>query len=347
MHRTTALSPSAQSAYAQLLDAAVALEHSRSVADLPGTFVRKVIKGKDYWYYQAVTLHGIKRQVYLGPEDDRIRHLIATKASLHDKAQRLAGLSAAAVALGNSSMAPKHLAATKRLAAHGIFSEGGILVGTHAFLIAGNMLGIRWQSERYSREVDFTNPGATLGVALQIGRNVRVGDAVTALDQGILPVTLSGRLAQATDVSPSRTEPRIVFLTPTGRADDDSTASSCFGTAATRSRFLAYLLEGSQPAVMIGSKSAVLVNIPDPARFAAHKILLAGKSPHLETVKANADVLQAAALIEVLSDVAPHSLQEAFADLLRRGRAWTLPFQKGRQQVCSVLGRRSLECWPA
>ena len=54
------LSLSAQTAYAQLLEAALAADHFRSVADLKGSFASKASKGKTYWYYQYVEPSGIR-----------------------------------------------------------------------------------------------------------------------------------------------------------------------------------------------------------------------------------------------------------------------------------------------
>lgn len=45
----TELTLNAQTAYAQLLDAALAAGHLRSVADLPGSFAAKPVKGHKYW----------------------------------------------------------------------------------------------------------------------------------------------------------------------------------------------------------------------------------------------------------------------------------------------------------
>ena len=52
MQRFQPLSTTAQMAFAQLLDAAHGAELSRTVADLPGTFGRKDVNGRLYWYFQ-------------------------------------------------------------------------------------------------------------------------------------------------------------------------------------------------------------------------------------------------------------------------------------------------------
>ena len=43
---------SSQTAYAQLLDAALGAERVRGFSDLQGSFNEKTVKGRKYWYFQ-------------------------------------------------------------------------------------------------------------------------------------------------------------------------------------------------------------------------------------------------------------------------------------------------------
>jgi hypothetical protein len=61
----TPLSTAAQTAYAALASAS-RLEDVRTVAELPGSFSRKVVKGREYWYYQTPDLTGKQMQIFLG-----------------------------------------------------------------------------------------------------------------------------------------------------------------------------------------------------------------------------------------------------------------------------------------
>ena len=63
MERYQPLSLTAQTAYAQLLDSAQALDLTRSVADLNGSFASKTVKGRRYWYFQFTELSGRLRKV--------------------------------------------------------------------------------------------------------------------------------------------------------------------------------------------------------------------------------------------------------------------------------------------
>jgi hypothetical protein len=69
-------------------------------------------------------------------------------------------------------------------------------------------------------------------------------------------------------------------------------------------------------------QSGVLVNVPDPARFAVHKLILASRRGRDSRDKSLKDRRQAAQLIEVLAADRPDELAEAYQDARERGPAW-------------------------
>lgn len=82
-----------------------------------------------------------------------------------------------------------------------------------------------------------------------------------------------------------------------------------------------YLLEAPGQAVLIDRADGCLVNLPDPARYGLHKLLVAhergGRHP-----KYRKDQLQALALIEWHLARAPDLLADAWTDLVARGAGW-------------------------
>src|SRR5215475_13076149 len=93
------LSLSAQASYAQLFDAAQAIELARSVASLSGSFARKKVKGNTYWYFQHTDVSGRLRQIYVGPDNPRTRALVEQHDAKRSP-ERMRQLVAAATALG-------------------------------------------------------------------------------------------------------------------------------------------------------------------------------------------------------------------------------------------------------
>jgi hypothetical protein len=64
-------------------------------------------------------------------------------------------------------------------------------------------------------------------------------------------------------------------------------------------------------AAVIGG-SGVRVNIPSPARFAFHRLWVAGERSVSEEVKSRKDIRQATQLLEVLAEDRPHDVTVAF-----------------------------------
>jgi hypothetical protein len=150
----TPLSTSAQTAYAALASAS-RLEDVRTVAELPGSLSRKVVKGKEYWYYQTPDLTGKQMQIFLGSASDELTKLIDLHRSGDDKKVHLRQLTRQAMAAGCPSIVPAHAKIIERLADAGFFQAGAILVGTHVYMAYQNYLGVRWQSAAQTVDLDF------------------------------------------------------------------------------------------------------------------------------------------------------------------------------------------------
>ena len=98
MPRYSELSLSAQTAYVQLFDATLAAELSRSVGSLRGSFAKKTVKGREYWYFQFTDLGGSLRQFYVGPDSEPVRALVAQ--ARQSREEPLVPLVRSAMALG-------------------------------------------------------------------------------------------------------------------------------------------------------------------------------------------------------------------------------------------------------
>ncbi len=334
------LSLSAQTAYAQLLEASLGAEHLRSVADLPGSFNAKSVKGRRYWYFQYTEPAGKLRQVYVGPDTTAVHRLMERKAD-PGASTALIPLARAAIALGCAAVLPRHFRLLRRLADYGFFQAGGVLIGTHAFLAYGNMLGVRWGSSDRTQDIDFAHAGKAVSLLLPGTMEARTDDAITSLGMGFLPVSgLSGKTGGAWLI-PNEPEFRLDFLTPRHRGADTPFVHPQLGVTLQPLPFMEYSLQGIEQAVLPSAEGAVLVNLPDPARYALHKLLIAGEREGAFRVKARKDLAQAAHLLAVLWQWRRESLTEALDDLLSRGRGWQSRFRRGAKAL--LAGWPSLE----
>lgn len=322
------LSLAAQTAYAQLLDAALGAEHLRSISDLPGSFNAKTVKGARYWYFQYTEPSGKLRQVYVGPDSEPVHRLMQRKAAPGASAA-LGPLARSAMALGCADVLPRHYRVVRRLADYGFFQAGGTLIGTHAFLAYGNMLGVRWGAHARTQDIDFAHAGKALALLLPGNLEVHTAEAISSLDMGFLPISGLGGKTGGSWLIPREPEFRLDFLTPRHRGGDAAFVHPKLHVTLQPLPFMEFSLEGVTQAVLLCAEGAVLVNVPAPARYALHKLIVYGERSEAFRAKSNKDLAHAAHLLAFLWLHRRDSLEEALDDLLSRGRSWRARFRQG------------------
>ena len=233
----TELSLTAQTAYAQLLEAALAAEHMRSVADLPGSFAAKTVRGAKYWYFQYTEPSGKLRQVFVGPDSGPVRGLMARKK--HPPATATLGpLARSCAALGCAEILARHLRVVQRLAEYGFFRAGGVLIGTHAFLAYANMLGVHWSEASRTQDIDFGHAGKNLSIVLPDDVQVRTREAIDSLEMGFLPVAGLTSKAGATWLNPREPAFKLDFLTTLHRKGEHPYEHPQLGVALQPLKFM-------------------------------------------------------------------------------------------------------------
>jgi len=318
------LSASAQTAYAELYERVQVAETLRSPAFVSGNVAYKAIKGSRYAYWAFKELDGRKREYYLGPAGPAIEAIERAREADAPVVESVARQAAAALAQGCTATPPKHFRIVRRLSEYQFFRAGGLLVGTHAFLALGNQLGVAWGGATRTLDLDFAHagPGGNIAVALPASLRVNVHDALTSLEYGFLPA-LGGTKGMAS-LYASSDEPdlRIDFLTVQRRTARRDVLAPDLGVALSPLKFLEYLIERPGQAVLLGRADACLVNVPDPARYGLHKLIVAHErgATHPKHAK---DIAQALALIQWHLRESPHTLADAWSDLVARGAGWT------------------------
>lgn len=313
-----------QTAYAdlvdKLLDAAVDTR-----AREPGSFVPKTVDGKRYWYHQVKRADGQYKQSYLGPETpdllariDRHREIVDTTRARRDIVRSL-------VRGGTVPAPPTRVGKVlEALATSGVFRLRAVLVGTVAYQIYGPMLGVRLGGAALMTEdVDIAQ---FRSISIAVNDQVPpVLETLQAVEPEFQPVSkplyerspvafLSSRQGR----SGRQEQLKVEFLTPMRGPDEDAPGQlPALGTASQPLRFLDYLIyQERAAAVMYGG--GVLVNVPDPARFAWHKLIVSQRRANL--AKARKDLLQAQTLLDVLADERPHDVADMWEELGGSGR---------------------------
>ncbi len=333
---------SAQTAYAQLLDSALSIEHLRSVADLPGSFAPKLVRGHRYWYFQYTEPSGKLRQAYVGPDNDAVRALMAQKSRA---VSSLGPLVRSAVVLGCAEVLPRHLRVIQRLAEYGFFKAGGVLVGTHAFLAYGNMLGVRWGDTSRTQDVDFAHAGKSLTIALPGNFEVNTDAAIKSLEMGLLPISSLISKGGASYLNPQEPGFRLDFLTTLHRGGAEPFVHPQIGVTLQPLKFMEFSLEDVQQGVLFSGDQAVVVNIPHPARYALHKLIVYGERKGTFAAKSAKDLMQAGMLLARLKESRNWEVQAAWADLLGRGKGWTGRVSRGWKALAKAFPDLGVQEW--
>jgi hypothetical protein len=321
------LSLSAQTNFAELVEQAQARMLDRSIADLTGSFNKKEVKGVTYWYWQFRDLSGKNHQVYLGPDDERLRQLIQQRAD--GKAagpDHLARLASACASLGCLTVTAQHFKVINRLAEHGFFNAGGVLIGTHAFIAMGNMLGVRWTGD--SKTNDFAHAGNNVSLALPTNTESNVHDAITSLEMGLLPMKSITSGTGATYLNARGGDMRIDLLTTAGRSDAVYRHES-LKVNLQPLKFMEFSLEKITQTALISGEHALMVNIPSPLRYALHKLVVMAEREEAFRTKIRKDAGQVAAIVSFALERSPRALQEAAEDIMRRGKGWRSRIAEG------------------
>lgn len=325
-----------QTLYAELLEQLTALEAGRAIGHVSGSFVTKTVKGQDYYYFQHLGPGGAKRQLYVGRRDDVLdrvvqRYLDARETVAADCAsiQRLCSILRAGGGLTTDAPSARVLEA---LSDSGVFRLGGVLVGTHAFVVIGNLLGVRWRGAAL-RTQDVDVAAATrMSIALpEIAADIP--ELLESLEMGFLPVPGLDPRNPSTSFKVRGQGLRVDLLAPARAGATGPVDVPRFRTAAQPLPYLDLLIDTPVRAAIVAG-TGVLVNIPDPARFALHKLIVAGERPAAMGVKREKDLDQASQVFGVLTEDRPGDIDLAWRDIAKRG--WTKRALSGLAAMRSV-----------
>lgn len=332
--RFTELPLSAQTSYAELAEQTRSFETSSALSGLVGSFQKLSRKGQNYWYF-AFRDGGKVRMSYVGPDDDRVRALVERFETTRRR-KPLAPQAQSAIALGCAPTAPKHFRIIKRLADYGFFRAGGVVIGTHAFVAFGNMLGVRWAHGAATLDVDLAHAGKNVSIALPADLRIDVHGALESLEMGLLPLTEFDGGAGTQYRNPKDQELRLDFLTSAARKGK-AVVMPELNLALEPLKFMEFSLQGTTQGCIFSRNGACTVNLPAPERYAVHKLIIHGERPVSERTKARKDVLQAASLAEYFNQSAQqHVFNAAWRDALGRGPGWRKRALEGKRALLDL-----------
>ncbi|MDP3540807.1 MAG: GSU2403 family nucleotidyltransferase fold protein [Azonexus sp.] len=314
-----------QTLYAQLLEEAMIYNAIIFEQGVTGSPYLNRANDRAYWYWQVSEPGGKLRRMSLGrdtPETQAlVAQLVARKKEATDAITTLRSTTRAFVASGGMATETAHFKVMEHLARAGLFRKGLVLVGSHAFTALGNMLGLRWGNSLKTSDMDFARAH---GVALALpasDERLDLPSIVKAQDPSFFAVPQLDNRQPSTAMLSRKTRVKIDFLTTLKAGDGEPPRYfEDIGIAATPLRYMDYLLGGDNRRGLVIGTYAFPINLPDPARFAIHKLVIAQERRLDVETKVIKDIRQASAMIEGLRENGhEHDIRQALLDLQTGG----------------------------
>lgn len=335
-----------QTLYAELMERLSSLEAERTIGHVPGSFVTKIIKGDTYYYFQYSDPGGIKRQLYIGRKDRFLDEVVKQyqegrqvfseeEIGIH----RLCSL----LRLGGALLTdPASARVLKALSDGGVFHLGAVLVGTHAFLVFGNLLGIRWTGGLLrTQDIDIAAE-ATVSIAIPDIR-ADIPGVLEGLKMGFLPVPQLDPRKPSTSFKVRGKGLRVDLLTPLrGKRPQGPIVIPRLNAVAQPLPFLDFLITRPVRGAIIDG-GGILVNIPDPARMAFHKLIISGERVTIMHTKREKDLRQAAQTFSILIEERPGDIRMVWEEVQLRGKGWVRRVNQGisgLSKIDSEAGKR-------
>lgn len=190
---------------------------------------------------------------------------------------------------------------------HGVFRAGGVLIGSHAYGLLLNQLGVAGAA--YSTEdIDIARREKLAFAVLPEASFLEMLQA-TGIPFVEVP-RLDARQASTSFKEQGRSRFHVDLLVPSAGEDFSVVPVPELQAHATALPYLGYLLADSQMSLLMAREGCCMVRVPLPERFALHKLMVS----QLRTergAKSEKDLFQAAVLLAILGEKHPGAIEEA------------------------------------
>ena len=281
------------------------LDQSTGEATEAAATISRRLEGSQRRLYASIRDGVRTRQIYIGTVGDAAAESKA--AAYRDAMERARQRRSTVSALKRLGIPAPPLIAGRvldALARAGVFKAGGVLAGTGAYQCYSCLVGhVLPAQSLITRAVDLSI--ARIAIAKLAALDRDLGDVLSEADPTFRPVMRGEKAPQSFR---NRGGFTVDLLTTPGRKPDPVYIKG-FGAYAVPLAHMDFLIAEPVPAVALYGRG-VRVMVPDPARFALHKIAISRRRI-AQRQKVPKDEMQAAALIEALSAYDPDGLAHA------------------------------------
>lgn len=319
--------------------------------DERGTFVRKKIKGRHYWYYQRTIASGSKR-LYVGTAEDaaiteRVERFRQTKSDFKQRREMVRAL----LAVGLPEPDPMSALVVEALWKAGFFRLRGVLIGTVAFQAYAGLLGIKLAgATMLTQDADFAQ---FYDVSHLVGDSMPpILEVLRKVDPTFVPIPDTFDQVRVARFRTTSQNYLVEFLTPNRGSDDHmgrpADMPALGGASAIPLRFLDYLIHEPVRTVLL-YKGGIPVTVPAPERYGVHKLIVASERK-VNPLKSAKDIAQAEQVIRAMLPRRSFALAEAWIEAWERGPRWQQAMSKGLSMMSDAVrepfrARLSEEVW--
>ncbi len=321
-------------------------------ADFPpdGRFTPVTVKERRYWYFDRPDGAGGRIRRYVGPADDpeiaaRVERFKAEKDDLRARRRMVSSLTREGGMIAADRMSGDVVEA---LATAGLFRLRAVLIGTVAFQTYAGILGVRLpMAAILTGDADIAQDYA---ISSEVGDSLPpITNILQAIDPTFRPVPhVSG--ATASSAFQTASGYRVEFLTSNRGSDDHigqpASMPALGGASADPLRFLDFLIRDPVRTILL-HKSGVPVTVPDPARYAVHKLIVASRrrTDGLSALKREKDIRQVELLVESLQQTRRVSdLVLVYNEAWKRGERWQAAIRAGAAMLSDQSRDRLRAC---
>lgn len=276
--------------------------------------------GFRFYAHQFYDGDGKKRERYLaGPVGDPKAD--AAAAGMRERIKELKDIVPSLRLLGREGfnlVDARTYATIASLHNHGVFVAGGMLIGSHAYGVLLNRLGIR-ATPYATEDIDIARREA-----LAFEKPPETGLLDMLKDSGIpfVEVPALNRKKPPTSFKQrGRSRFHVDLLVPSPGENFPVVPVPELKAYATGLPYLAYLLAESQTATLMAREGCCPVRVPLPERFAVHKLIVSRLRTGREA-KSDKDIFQACVLCAALAESHPGAIEAAVAQIPRRTKKY-------------------------
>jgi hypothetical protein len=311
-----------QTMYAELAERAQ-LGQMAEEFDPAGSFIKRTIRGRQYWYFRSPMTEGNRPEKYAGPDSPELADKITRHRSEKSEYKDRRTLVSALIRSGFRGPDARTGGILDALAKAGVFRLRAVVVGTAAYQIYPGLIGARLSAT--NTMTDDLDQAQFRGISLAVEDAVEIPflDILRSVDPDFQPVPSAFAPRHPTRFALGDRY-RVDILTPMqGASDDTPVALPALKTDAQPLRFLDFLIYREVQAVALWG-AGIPVNVPAPERYALHKLLVSRLrlSTGESQAKAAKDIRQAGELISVLSTQRPYEMRDMWEELIGRGPRW-------------------------